>query len=251
MHADGGATPAPGCGQTLAEVADVLGVSKDAVRRRLKAGQLGGHQIASPHGPAWCVHLDSPVEARQGGDTPAPTVAQGSRNGGATVVQPVDVAALIELVDRLQGENRELAVAAAIWQERAGTLADRLALAESRLAAITAPETSQGAVEGQPAPEHVATPSEVLAPLSVPWWRRWRSWLAAGLVVAVVGLASCQTQAAGGKPSPFPAQQRGWLCEKAQRDFSYISRIGMRDAGTNSPGWEGAAALIAVADKVC
>ena len=120
MHADGGASPAPDSGLTLAEAAAVLGISKDAVRRRLRAGQLSGHQVDGPHGPTWCVHLDGAPGLRHGGDTPAPTVAP-----------PVDGAALLELVDRLARENRDLAGQVGYFQARAQVLDERVRALEA------------------------------------------------------------------------------------------------------------------------
>jgi len=54
-------------------------------------------------------------------------VAPGLDNGGATVVQGAGIAELVALVDRLQTEARAHAEAAAMWQERAGSLSDQLA----------------------------------------------------------------------------------------------------------------------------
>jgi hypothetical protein len=169
MHADGGATPAPDSGVTLAEAAGALGISKDAARRRLRAGRLAGHQAFGPHGPAWCVHLDSPIEARHGGDTPAPGSCQPGAHGGATAVQPVDVAALIGLVDRLQRENKDLAATAAVWQERARVLGEQLALQAPQ----DAPETQQDADPGVAGRQSSTGPSAPGEPISAPWWSRW------------------------------------------------------------------------------
>src|SRR5688500_8554868 len=87
---------------------------------RLPSGQSGmsltrrSVEVAGTHGPEWCVHLDSPVEARNGGSGDAP----GLHHGPATVAPAPDLAGLVALVDRLQTENRQLAEAAAVWQER-------------------------------------------------------------------------------------------------------------------------------------
>jgi len=81
-------------------------------------------------------------------------VAPGSRNDSATVVQPPDVAALIALVDRLQAENRDLAAAAAVWQERAQVLNDRLlaleAPKEPPAASPASPDASTAAQDLEP-----------------------------------------------------------------------------------------------------
>jgi hypothetical protein len=124
MHADGGITPAPDSGQTLAAAAEALGISKDAVRRRLRAGQLGGHQVDGPHGPTWCVHLDGAPGLRHGGDAPAHTPAP-------TVATPIEAAALVELVDRLTRENRDLAGQVGYFQARAQVLDERVRALEA------------------------------------------------------------------------------------------------------------------------
>ncbi len=120
MHADGGATPAPDSGITLAEAAEVLEISKDAVRRRLRAGFLGGHRVDGPHGPTWCVHLDGVTGPRHPGPAPAPTVAP-----------PPGAAVLVELVDRLTRENRDLAGQVGYFQARAQILDERVRALEA------------------------------------------------------------------------------------------------------------------------
>jgi hypothetical protein len=178
MDANGSATPAPGSehegGLTLAVAAEQLGISKDAVRRRLRSGQLAGHQVLTQHGPAWCVHLDSPMGARHGGDAPAPGLRQAGAHGGATVVQPPDVAPLIGLVDRLQRDNQELAATAAVWQERARILSEQLAL--------QAPQPENATVDAPGSTERPEPPME--PPGS--WWRRWL-WGSLRLTIATVG----------------------------------------------------------------
>ena len=165
MLHNGSVTPAPGSpdatphgGLSLAALAEQRGISKDAARRLVKAGKVSAHQVAGIHGPEWCVHLDSPVEARNGGAGDAP----GLRNGPATVAPGSDLDGLVALVDRLQVENRQLAEAAAVWQERARVLADQLALA--------APAASP--LEARTASERPEPTTE--AP--VPWWRSWWRW---------------------------------------------------------------------------
>jgi hypothetical protein len=59
----------------IAEAAVRLGVSQDAIRRRLKAGQLEGKRELMPQGFRWLVLLDG-----DGGGEPGAEVAQ----GGAT-----------------------------------------------------------------------------------------------------------------------------------------------------------------------
>jgi len=135
MHADGGATPTPDSGITLAEAAAVLGISKDAVRRRLRAGFLVGHRIDGPHGPTWCVHLDGVPGMRHPGAAPAPTVA----HPADTVAPPAENAALVELVGRLTQENRDLAGQVGYLQARAQIL-------DEGVRALEAPKEQPAAV---------------------------------------------------------------------------------------------------------
>jgi hypothetical protein len=153
----GSAAPAPGCGVSLATLASERGISKDAARRLVKAGKVSAHRVPGAHGPEWCVHLDSPVEARHGGAGDAP----GLRDGPATVAPASDLAGLVALVERLQVENRQLAEAAATWQTRALMLEERLAL--------TAPESPVEAPTAAESPEPTQEPS-------APWWRSWWRW---------------------------------------------------------------------------
>jgi hypothetical protein len=110
---------------TLAEAAHQLGISEKTARRRAKAGQLEARQVPTQHGPTWQVRLPNGV----------PT--DGRVDSGGT-----QAATLLELV-RLVGELQAKAETAAMWQGRAETLAERLALAESRLAALQAPQQAQ------------------------------------------------------------------------------------------------------------
>lgn len=171
MDNHGSATPAPGyeehAGLTLAEAAISIGISKDAVRRRLKAGKLAGHQVVGAHGPEWCVHPEQPGDDRHGGATPAHTPAPPLDNPGATVAQPADVAALVAIVDRLERENGELKTAVAAWQSQAVVLAGRLSDAQDRLAIAAPPVTPQEPIlAAQTAPAPVESPVTV----SRPWW---------------------------------------------------------------------------------
>jgi hypothetical protein len=184
---------------TLAQAAEQLGISVHAVRRRVKAGELVGHQVPTKHGAAWMVRLDGdrqgdatvPPGLREGDVTPAPA----SRNGHATVTEVPGVVELVELIQELQAkldDAHAVIVArtevAATWQERAGMLADRLALAESKLAALEAPTEpapsespiapNLTAESPDPSPEPPIEPDPFPAPLpptsnAAPWWRRW------------------------------------------------------------------------------
>lgn len=156
----------------LAEAARVLGVSEKTVRRRAKAGQLDARQVPTQHGPAWQVRLPDGVPT---GDRVDPVGTQ------------AQTTAMLELI-RLVGELQPKAEAAAMWQARAELLAERLAVAEHRIAALAAPVAPQAEQEGQGEPEPPDPSPEPLTPAPTPlepdrngtvhgraWWRRWLS----------------------------------------------------------------------------
>jgi hypothetical protein len=72
----------------------------------------------------------------------------------------------------------------------------------------------------------------------VPWYRRWRSWIAAGLVVAVVGSASGQASAST-KPAGLCAQARGLMDELGREGPSMLS------------SWVAVDGLVNLASKTC
>ena len=139
---------------TLAEAARMLGISEKTARRRARAGQLEARQVPTQHGPTWQVRLPNGV----------PTVDRVDSGG----TQPDRTASMLELV-RMVGDLQAKAEAAAMWQARAELLAERLAAAESRILALTAPPSS---VEAPGAPE---SPDPTMES-SAPWWRAWWRW---------------------------------------------------------------------------
>ena len=151
---------------TLVEAAPVLGVSVDTVRRRLKRGELEARQVHTQHGPTWEVCLGAISTERQDAAQGSANGAQGHAGGAAEGVAETDAGAgmvqLVALVDRLQRENRDLA-------GQVGFLTAQLAVANERIAALTAP---QQPVEASTAPE---SPDLTTEP-SAPWWRAWWRW---------------------------------------------------------------------------
>jgi excisionase family DNA binding protein len=159
------------------EAAHHFGLSEKTVRRWIKAGRLK----ADKSGRAYRVVL-SEVGALVVTDTthdsgPSADTVQTADIGSAPPTTDSrsamsGIGELVALVDRLQAEARDHAATAAMWQERAGTLADRLTIAETKLLALTAPEQPQN-VSGapdQPAPATDA-PVSPLARLQalLPW----------------------------------------------------------------------------------
>src|SRR4051812_40813948 len=81
------------------------------------------------------------------------SIRQGRRAGTARWADPVPNRAPIRSpIERQQAQILERAEAAAMWQERAGTLADRLAVAEEKLLALAAPAHSPVAADLTPDP---------------------------------------------------------------------------------------------------
>ena len=160
--------------RSLAEAARVLGISEKTARRRAKAGQLEARQIPTPRGPTWQVRVPTTVDTEERVDS-----------------QGTHTATMLELV-RMVGDLQAKAEAAAMWQARAELLAERLAAAESRVLALTAPQSPQDA---SGAPEPSDPPPE---PSPFPWpmppspnVRALAPWLfvAALLAIVVAGLA--------------------------------------------------------------
>jgi hypothetical protein len=148
---------------SVPEAARALGISERAVRKRITAGTLD----AVKAGPAWSVFLPggNPAthEAVPNGPedrTVVPSTAPGVALGG-TDLQP-----LADVIADLTRENRELAAAAALWQERARTL-------EGRFLALTAGDDAPVAAQNRPGATEPDQPaSDVLMLRWRRWWRR-------------------------------------------------------------------------------
>jgi hypothetical protein len=98
----------------IAEAALRRGVTVNALRQRIKRGTL----TAVKTDAGWLVATDHPTTARgrsTNHDRPRPTK-----------IEPAGLAPLAAMVADLARENRDLAAAAAVWQERARVLEDRL-----------------------------------------------------------------------------------------------------------------------------
>ncbi len=145
---------------TIVDAARLLGVSENAVRKRIRRGTLPAHK----EGDRWLVAIPGQV----GDHPPATDLASGQV--AAATGQATDLAAAITplaaLIERLTAENRELAEAATIWQVRAHHL-------EEQMKQLTA---GQDAPVAAREPQHEAQPVEPAADTSVPWWRFWERW---------------------------------------------------------------------------
>ncbi len=169
----------------IAEAAERLGLSTEAVRKRIQRGTLAGHK----HEGAWFVLLD-PMAGRQDDQAVIRPAVQTETAGrqdttleaaGQEVPQrspagepaAVDLGPLAELIERQGTEIRQLAEAAAVWQVRALQAEERLKQltagddtpTDAPQAAPFAPGEAQPAVR---APDASASPR----PAYASWWRR-------------------------------------------------------------------------------
>jgi hypothetical protein len=178
-----------------------------------------------------------PPGLREGDGTPAAP----SRNGSAAAGDAPGIVALVDLVRELQTKFEDAHTviiarteAAAMWQARAELLGERLAATESKLLALTAPQTT---VEASTAPESPDPATDTPSP----WYRRWRAWLAAGLVVAVLGSASCQRQTPAdmsptpAAPSPTPAGVSMKQANLCRAGSLVLDQANVRQG--NNPSW--------------
>jgi hypothetical protein len=179
----------------LADAARVLGLSVAATRRRAKAGTVPAERRATPQGGVWwvCVSGDGVSRDDLSDDVKRQVTSSDAHLGGgqsgyvngspATVRAGPLLDELVILlrererkVDELHAQLGETMAAAAMWQERAGTLADRLAVAESQLLALAAPASSLTA----------STAPHPAEPTLEPFTGRLRGWIAAAVAVLVI-----------------------------------------------------------------
>ncbi len=163
----------------IAEAAERLELSTEAVRKRIQRGTLAGHK----HEGAWFVLLD-PMAGRQDDQAVIRPAVQTETAGrqdttleaaGQEVPQrspagepaAVDLGPLAELIERQGTEIRQLAEAAAVWQVRA-------LQAEERLKQLTAGnDTPTEAPHAAREPQHGAQPVETAPDTSPSWWVSW------------------------------------------------------------------------------
>jgi len=157
----------PDGGLTLAEAAAALGISSEAVRKRLKRGGLAGRQVDG----RWYVTLDTP--GGQPADAGTHRVDERPDDGGAAGYPPL-VAALEARVVSLELELARTHAALRRAQEAEGEQRRIIAGLMARLPELAAP-TPRPAATGDaptasPPPEVAAVPA-VPAPARRPWWR--------------------------------------------------------------------------------
>ena len=135
----------------IADAALRLGVTVNALRQRIKRGTLTAVKTEA----GWLVATDHPT-------------TRGSRSPAQrpTTIETATMAPLAAMVADLARENRDLAAAAAVWQERARVL-------EDRLLALSAGDPSGGPSTTPPDPPGATIGTSVAFP------SRWRRWLRA------------------------------------------------------------------------
>jgi hypothetical protein len=106
---------------------------------------------------------------------------------------------------------------------------------EETIRALTAPPESSLEAPGSTEP-----PEPTMA--SAPWYRRWRAWLAAGLVVAVVGSASCQASA---------SVKHAGLCTTSRATMNFMASLTASGSIVDSDTWSAARDMVGVAERVC
>lgn len=138
---------------TLEEAAAVLGVSVNAVRQRIKRGTV----VATRTDQGWVVDMSHQPTSDQ------PIVSPTDHR--PTTPPAVDIAPLVELVERQGRELAEARAAATLWQERARVL-------EGRLLQLTAGESTPEPVQETPpaAPGSTETNEPPVTGIRA-WWR--------------------------------------------------------------------------------
>ncbi len=135
---------------TIAEAADRLGVTRDAVRKRIKRDSIRWED--GPAGETY-VYVDASETAE---DTSPDASGQASTN---------------PLVESLQEQVEYLRREVEAWQEEARRKDHLLAAALERIPALEEPSESPEPRSDTPTPTEADEGSG--EPISRPWWRRW------------------------------------------------------------------------------
>jgi excisionase family DNA binding protein len=179
-------------GVSTKEAAINLGVSEATVRRMIAAGELQAEKIARPGGTLLRVLLDTNQAASSPFTSQEIPASDAVSDSTLVAIQGL-VTALVaerERADRLIAENADLReqlghvrAASEAVSTRAESLAERLALAEARLLALTTPQMQQEPPREPESPNPTPEPSSPFPvplpphPNVIPWWRRaWTGW---------------------------------------------------------------------------
>jgi excisionase family DNA binding protein len=255
MAADNGGQPEAGRWVTYEDAARRLRISLRTVERWVKDGKLRRGQPIGGRAVVWVADMDGGHEAAMAADSDGQERAvllvdrvslAVSRQLEAVTAQLATVTERNEvlarengrLMERVAGAEREIAlvrhVADADRQRAEALEAERDAVRlelEAVRAQISTLDASGAAGSADPTTEPSTSPG-------APWWRRWRAWLAAGLVVAVVGSASCQ--------APGSIKHLG-LCTALRREMDGLSKEQQWAIGP----MQGVDGVTAAAQRVC
>jgi len=150
---------------SLTDAAAHLGISERTLIRRIEKGSIRGEKIGEGRGGVWRVYLDGQSAAPhvQASDSrqamPVPlSDSEHSVSDSPTGSAAPNLDRLVDLVDRLQRDNQQLA-------GQVGFLQAKVQEQERTIALLMAPQDEEPAAEEQPTP--------ALTTQRRPWWRRW------------------------------------------------------------------------------
>ncbi len=163
-------------GLTVADAAARLGVTPDAIRRRLHRGTLAGAKTVDGEWRVWLP--DGEAGAPPG---PPPGQPPGERQDTArTPPAAQEVAPHPAIEALLESQRQEIAYLRNQLAERSRELAaerERFdVLHREALARIPALGAGQETPQASPAPRHAAADVEPADDPSVPWWKFWERW---------------------------------------------------------------------------
>ncbi len=144
-------------GLSIQEAAKQLGLSEKTIRRRIKAGSLRASKLATSQGFEWRVHVDS--QTVHVDSQPVQEPSQVAVQLDSQPQSSSDVLKALEIIERLQRENMELAGRLGFYQARTLELEERVKLLE-------APRQEEPAQEAEP-----ATPAAPATPQRGSWLR--------------------------------------------------------------------------------
>ena len=144
---------------TIKNAARQLGISQNAVLQRAKRGTLYSEVIDGKR-MVWVPPGGRSVGTKKTTDQTVATTKKAPTD-------QTEAAILAGVIDRLVRENRETAAMAAVWQERANVLQERILALEAGAAATpTPPEPTAGEIEAKMA----ATPPAAPPAAGRPWF---------------------------------------------------------------------------------
>jgi DNA-directed RNA polymerase specialized sigma subunit len=155
-------------GLSLTDAAAQLGISERTVLRRIKDGTIDGRKIGEGRGGVWRVYLSvsdsQPASVSESqtetldtlGDSQTTDLESVSDSVSDSQTQPAqDMIRMVELVDKLQAQNQQLAGQLGFTQAKLQDAQEEV----QQLRLLMAPKD-------EPAPEPPAQPERQ------PWWRR-------------------------------------------------------------------------------